>query len=339
MPFQMSTAMTERKAIFESVSQLPARNPRPIFLRKVFNSPIFGFNTDLTGRETVYLNGALLGFSNQEIDDMYDEIVKFAELENFMDQKLKNFSSGMQVRLAFSIAIKAQGDILVLDEVLAVGDEAFQNKCNQFFNKIKKDATKTVVLVTHSMENVRKYCNHAILIRNGVITIDGSPEDVANSYSLENTERYSDSSNTSAKNSSIIKNLKVTLKSPEIINQNHKVRLNISYDTDKNISTHVAITLWDIVRSQSIINSNSRQYPTSGKKHHSITFETKLNELNDINIRAYVSVRDQNNEILTYSQENESPTFIFRRSDYQDPKNKTTNAVLFNRGEYLDYEK
>lgn len=298
-----------------------------------------GFNPDLTGRENVYLNGALLGFSNQEINDMYDEIVKFAELENFMDQKLKNFSSGMQVRLAFSIAIKAQGDILVLDEVLAVGDEAFQNKCNQFFNKIKKDATKTVVLVTHSMENVRKYCNHAILIRNGVITIDGSPEDVANSYSLENTERYSDSSNTSAKNSSIIKNLKVTLKSPEIINQNHKVRLNISYDTDKNISTHVAITLWDIVRSQSIINSNSRQYPTSGKKHHSITFETKLNELNDINIRAYVSVRDQNNEILTYSQENESPTFIFRRSDYQDPKNKTTNAVLFNRGEYLDYEK
>ena len=88
-----------------------------------------GFNPELTGRENVYLNGALLGFSHDEIDAMYDDIVAFAELEEFMDQKLKNYSSGMQVRLAFSVAIKAQGDILVLDEVLAVGDEAFQRKC------------------------------------------------------------------------------------------------------------------------------------------------------------------------------------------------------------------
>ena len=82
-----------------------------------------GFNPELTGRENVYLNGALLGFTREEIDGMYDDIVEFAELEDFMDQKLKNYSSGMQVRLAFSVAIKAQGDILVLDEVLAVGDE------------------------------------------------------------------------------------------------------------------------------------------------------------------------------------------------------------------------
>ena len=92
-----------------------------------------GFNPELTGRENVYLNGALLGFTHEEIDAMYDDIVEFAELEDFMDQKLKNYSSGMQVRLAFSVAIKAQGDILVLDEVLAVGDEAFQRKCDNFF--------------------------------------------------------------------------------------------------------------------------------------------------------------------------------------------------------------
>ena len=110
-----------------------------------------GFNPELTGRENVYLNGALLGFTRTEIDAMYDDIVEFAELEDFMDQKLKNYSSGMQVRLAFSVAIKAQGDILVLDEVLAVGDEAFQRKCDDFFTKVKKDPTKTVILVTHSM--------------------------------------------------------------------------------------------------------------------------------------------------------------------------------------------
>ena len=89
-----------------------------------------GFNPELTGRENVYMNGAMLGFSTAEIDAMYEDIVDFAELHDFMNQKLKNYSSGMQVRLAFSVAIKAQGDILILDEVLAVGDEAFQRKCN-----------------------------------------------------------------------------------------------------------------------------------------------------------------------------------------------------------------
>lgn len=145
-----------------------------------------GFNPELTGRENVYLNGALLGFTRAEIDAMYDDIVEFAELEEFMDQKLKNYSSGMQVRLAFSVAIKAQGDILVLDEVLAVGDEAFQRKCDNFFAEIKKDPTKTVILVTHSMDSVKKYCNKAILIKDGEIIARGDKNDVADRYTLEN---------------------------------------------------------------------------------------------------------------------------------------------------------
>jgi len=145
-----------------------------------------GFNPELTGRENVYLNGALLGFTRAEIDAMYDDIVEFAELEDFMDQKLKNYSSGMQVRLAFSVAIKAQGDILVLDEVLAVGDEAFQRKCDNFFAEIKKDPTKTVILVTHSMDAVKKYCNKAILIKDGEIVASGDKNDVADRYTLEN---------------------------------------------------------------------------------------------------------------------------------------------------------
>ena len=111
---------------------------------------------------------------------MYDEIVKFAELEDFMDQKLKNFSSGMQVRLAFSIAIRAKGDILLLDEVLAVGDAAFQQKCADYFASIK--GKQTVILVTHSMENVRKYCNRAILIEQGKIKLDSDPKTVAKAY-------------------------------------------------------------------------------------------------------------------------------------------------------------
>lgn len=139
-----------------------------------------GFNPELSGRENIYLNGALLGFSNKEMDAMYDEIVDFAELRDFMDQKLKNFSSGMQVRLAFSIAIRAKGDILLLDEVLAVGDAAFQQKCADYFASIK--GKQTVILVTHSMENITKYCNRAILIENGKIQLDSNPKKVSEAY-------------------------------------------------------------------------------------------------------------------------------------------------------------
>lgn len=140
-----------------------------------------GFNPELTGRENVYMNGALLGFSNEEMDKMYKDIWEFAELERFQDQKLKNYSSGMQVRLAFSIAIRARGDILLLDEVLAVGDAAFQQKCADYFRSLK-DKNQTVVLVTHSMENVRKFCTRAILIDNGHIVKSGDPKEIADSY-------------------------------------------------------------------------------------------------------------------------------------------------------------
>ena len=140
-----------------------------------------GFNPELTGRENVYMNGALLGFSNEEMDTMYDDIWEFAELKDFQDQKLKNYSSGMQVRLAFSIAIRAQGDILLLDEVLAVGDAAFQQKCSDYFSNLKHHK-QTVILVTHSMDNVRKFCDRAILIEAGKIIQDGDPGKVADAY-------------------------------------------------------------------------------------------------------------------------------------------------------------
>ena len=139
-----------------------------------------GFNMELTGRENVYLNGAMLGFSNSEITAMYDDIVKFAELEDFMDQKLKNYSSGMQVRLAFSIAIRAKGDILILDEVLAVGDAAFQKKCNDYFASLH--GKQTVILVTHSMENVLQFCDRAIMLEQGKIAVSGTPKEVTKAY-------------------------------------------------------------------------------------------------------------------------------------------------------------
>lgn len=127
-----------------------------------------GFNQELTGRENVFLNGSLLGFNRVEMLEMYDDIVKFAELEKFMDQKLKNYSSGMQVRLAFSIAIRARSDILLLDEVLAVGDGAFQQKCIDYFTQLKKEQ-KTVVFVSHDMSSVSRFCDRVLVVNAGKI--------------------------------------------------------------------------------------------------------------------------------------------------------------------------
>lgn len=141
-----------------------------------------GFNAELTGRENVYLNGALLGFSRKEIDAMYDDVVEFAELGKFMGQTLKNYSSGMKVRLAFSLAIRAKADILVLDEVLAVGDTSFKNKCNEYFASLKNDKSKTVILVTHSMKNVTDYCNKAIVIEKGKVIYRGDAGGAVKSY-------------------------------------------------------------------------------------------------------------------------------------------------------------
>ena len=146
-----------------------------------------GFNPELTGRENVFLNGALLGFSRKEMEEMYDEIVDFAELEKFMDQKLKNYSSGMQVRLAFSIAIRADSDILLLDEVLAVGDEAFQKKCRDYFAMLRQNK-KTVILVSHDMDTVKRFCSRALLIKQGSIVVEGNSNTVAQEYIHQNIQ-------------------------------------------------------------------------------------------------------------------------------------------------------
>ena len=140
-----------------------------------------GFNPELTGRENVYMNGALLGFDHSQVDGMYDEIVEFAELKQFMDQKLKNYSSGMQVRLAFSIAIRAKSDILLLDEVLAVGDAVFQKKCYDYFKQLKKEK-RTVILVSHDTGVLQEYCTNGILLENGRIVESGSIKQVLNKY-------------------------------------------------------------------------------------------------------------------------------------------------------------
>ncbi|HCM52270.1 TPA: ABC transporter ATP-binding protein [Candidatus Saccharibacteria bacterium] len=144
-----------------------------------------GFNPELTGRENVYLNGVILGLTRRQVEARYQEIVNFAELEKFMDQRLKNYSSGMQVRLAFAIAKEAHNDILLIDEVLAVGDAAFQRKCYKVFKDIKQSG-KTVIFVTHDMAAVQEYCDRAMMIQDSKVLMIGKPREVALRYEVAN---------------------------------------------------------------------------------------------------------------------------------------------------------
>lgn len=143
-----------------------------------------GFNQELSARDNIFFNGVILGMSIKYLEEKFNEIVKFAELERFLDLPLKNYSSGMQVRLAFSIAMMAQADIYLLDEVLAVGDVQFQQKCFSVFDKLIKEG-KTIILVTHSPEMVDKYCQRALLIENGILETKLTKEDVINKYKNE----------------------------------------------------------------------------------------------------------------------------------------------------------
>ena len=140
-----------------------------------------GFQPDLTAKENIFLYGAIMGLSKKEIATKYDEILDFAELKRFESMKLKNFSSGMAVRLAFSTAIQTDPDILLVDEVLAVGDESFQRKCSEKIDEIRKDG-KTIILVSHAMGIVQELCKRCILIRNGNIISLGETKTVIDKY-------------------------------------------------------------------------------------------------------------------------------------------------------------
>jgi ABC-2 type transport system ATP-binding protein len=140
-----------------------------------------GFHLELSGRENIYLNGSILGMSKKDIDSKFDEIVDFSGVERFLDQPVKNYSSGMYVRLGFSIAINVDPDILVVDEVLSVGDEEFQRKSFQKFRELKKQG-KTIILVTHAMPVVRDLCDSVTWLNNGVLQQSGPAQGVVDAY-------------------------------------------------------------------------------------------------------------------------------------------------------------
>lgn len=236
-----------------------------------------GFNPELSGRDNVFLNGALLGFTHKEMEAMYDDIVEFAELEPFMDQKLKNYSSGMQVRLAFSVAIRARSDIMVFDEVLAVGDEAFQRKCLDVFERYKAEG-QTVILVTHDMATVERFCNKAVLISDGKIIESGNATLVARRYSQLNNEAIDKSELERVKSLDDI--FDITLKDArgKVCNRfriGEVVRIEVHYKPRRALES-IGINIFK--RSGEHITGRNSRYstPNSVQKERSLTIEYQL---------------------------------------------------------------
>lgn len=260
-----------------------------------------GFNPDLTGRENVFLNGALLGFSRKQMEEMYEDIVEFAEIRRFMDQKLKNYSSGMQVRLAFSIAIRANTKILILDEVLAVGDEAFQKKCNDYFESIKEKGV-TVVLVTHDMESVKRYCDRAILIEKGDIKVDGAPEEVASQYTLDNITAAKETKSGEVQLQPEIKHLSIRAISPLSVESSEGFEFEVIYELKHDIPINLGISV--INQGVSLIEHNTKGIELGHKsnKRYKVRYKLPLNQFNAKQMRVDVAVfREKGFELIGFN--------------------------------------
>ena len=285
-----------------------------------------GFNPELTGRENVFLNGALLGFTRAQIENMYDDIVQFAELEEFMDQKLKNYSSGMQVRLAFSVAIQAQGDILVLDEVLAVGDEAFQRKCDAYFAKVKKDANKTVILVTHDMNAVKRYCNKAVLIKDGEVIVNGDKNDVANRYTLENLANKTDAQASGKTNeypiglNKRVPYMRIVPVSKQLLNCSEKFRFAVEYEFNEPGKYFIAVAMHDVKRGGIAYDTGGDAIELEGEGKQRVEFEMPLTILNNGEFKLVASLRTRSatdpddTDMIAFTNDNNSCLFAVRDS-------------------------
>ena len=236
-----------------------------------------GFNPELTGRENIFLNGALLGFSHEEMESMYSAIVEFAELEDFMEERLKNYSSGMQVRLAFSIAIRAHADILLLDEVLAVGDEAFQKKCYSYFDKLKREK-RTVILVTHDMAAVERVCTKAVFIEDGHVKMIGKPYRIAAAYSRSNSQNYDRTTGLNSDNEGVVP-FKIVLRGTdgkEKTMYDFEETMTVDLSWQQKGVKHVGVAIFR-ENGEYVYGPNTYQEKTSAIKDQSARYTVKLN--------------------------------------------------------------
>lgn len=195
-----------------------------------------GFNPELTARDNIFLNAAILGLTRKQTEEKFDEIVAFSELENFLDQKLKNFSSGMQVRLAFAIAIQAHADILLIDEVLAVGDASFQEKCLVLFRALKKEG-KTIIFVSHALGVIEEFCDRCLLINKGKVSFLGESEEAIYKYMLSNAK---EERSNAKEDSAPLNNNKATISSVKIVDNKGEERSVFKFGEEIKIELNIS---------------------------------------------------------------------------------------------------
>lgn len=225
-----------------------------------------GFNQDLTGRENIYLNGIVMGMSHKEVDRKFDRIVEFAEIKKFLDLPLKNYSSGMKLRLAFAVAANIDADVYLLDEVLAVGDMNFQKKSLSVFNRLKHEG-KTVILVSHNMNQIREYCNKAIYLKDGKIRTYSNTEDVANIYEDDMLSQK----NISLKRSSASKDLKIISLKFIGINGKAKKYINAGTEITAIIKIQAIVKLTDIVVSLKFLDASGNGVMAMNNLHQKVS--------------------------------------------------------------------
>lgn len=266
-----------------------------------------GFNAELTGRENVFLNGALLGFTRKEMEAMYGDIVEFAEIERFMDQKLKNYSSGMQVRLAFSIAIRAQSDILLIDEVLAVGDLSFQEKCYKVFEQIKQSG-RTIVFISHDSSAIERFCDRVAIVDQGRLVDVGEPREMVLQYgAIVAEEQFKESNQAQAADAKHTGSGALTIQDVKIHNSkgksqasisfNEKFTIAINYKLNSPIKDHPIIGI-DVIDDQgvSVLGPNTKEAQQKFKisKSGTITAEFMDNPLSAGTYSVTVGIYNEN---------------------------------------------
>jgi len=288
-----------------------------------------GFNPELSGRENIYLNGTILGMTRKFLDQKYEEIVEFAELAEFIDAPVKNYSSGMVVRLAFSIAIQTDADIFVLDEILAVGDENFQRKCLGIIHDLKAQG-KTILFVSHNSDAIIQLCNRAILIHNHKILVDGSPEKVINRYAKLNNPSRS-KANAKATSTELVKNnnrwgnMDVEISNVQlykgqaldtVYTENDDIEVSFDYKVNKSINNLafgiLVHTLSDIYVTGTNIDydhSNPKQArPGSYSARFSVPAKYFLNGEYRLSVSAYdmdtISALDHHNKLYQFTVDN-----------------------------------
>ena len=246
-----------------------------------------GFHPELTGRENIYLNGAILGMRKKEITRKLDQIIDFSGVERYIDTPVKRYSSGMYVRLAFAVAAHLESEILIVDEVLAVGDAEFQQKCLGKMGEVSRGEGRTVLFVSHNLSAVRTLCNSGVLLNNGIITIKDSIENVLQVYnkiSIQGNYANLERKKRSGIGDIICEEIDVISNEPNnIIKSGNPVFFNLKYKTSNNSNNdkyEFVIGVWNTFRKPMFMITNNYKHQIISLKHNEGVVSIKLNKLN-----------------------------------------------------------